>query len=132
MHPDSEKPLLDLMGRKYSLFRGIKLQYKRYRSPTDEWDHDHCHFCWAKFYEAAGPEFLHYGYATCEDYYWGLEYEWICDECFSKYRGLFAWRVIGDSPQRLRRLYETGKRVSPLPRTFRKPEGGCVPKPIRS
>lgn len=132
MHPDAEQPLLDLFGRGYSLLRGIKLQFKRYRAPSGEWDHDHCHFCGAKFFEPDDPEYLHYGYATCEDYYWGAEYEWICEECFRKYRELFAWRVIGDSPRRLRRLYETGKRLTPTVRTFRQPKGGCVPKPMRS
>lgn len=131
MHPDSEKTLLDLLGRKYSLFRGIKLQFKRYRAPSHEWDHDHCSFCWATFSELDYPQYLYYGYATCEDYYWGPEYEWICEKCFGKYREMFAWRIFGDSPQRVREKYESGKRVPPPPRTFRRPEGGCVAKPIR-
>lgn len=132
MHPDAEKKLLNLDGRGYSLFRGIKLRFKGYRAASDEWDHDHCRFCGAKFFEPDGPDYLHYGYATCEDYYWGAEYEWICEKCFDRYRNVMAWRVIGDAPKRVRRLYETGKRVPPPPRNFCRTEKAGEPQPTRS
>jgi hypothetical protein len=49
-----------------------------YVPPSDDWDHDHCEFCWAKFMPP-GPDTpsdaLHEGYVT-ED-----AQRWVCPVC---------------------------------------------------
>lgn len=44
--------------------RGVTLVRKNWGRPKPDWGHDHCAFCWAKFADADGPEFLHEGYTT--------------------------------------------------------------------
>ena len=84
------------------LLKGVKLEFKYYRAPSDEWDHDHCAGCGAKFAEFDGPDILHYGYATCEDYIYGVEYEWVCERCFTDFNPVMEWKVVGDSPEQVR------------------------------
>jgi hypothetical protein len=56
-------------------FRGATLIRKRYRAWSDEWDHDHCEYCAAKFMDpthsaedakfiSGNPEILTEGYAV--------------------------------------------------------------------
>jgi hypothetical protein len=65
----------------------VRRPYRRY---SNDWDHDHCVFCTAKFMEEDGPDVLHVGYCTLVDYYW------ICDTCFRDFEKRFAWRVQPD------------------------------------
>lgn len=88
------------------LFRGVKLQFKRYRIYRKGWEHDHCTRCGATFAEFDGPGILHYGYATCDDYIYGAEYEWICEKCFALIDPFMEWKVIGHSPERVRRRHK--------------------------
>ena len=69
----------------------VRRCYRRYPK-NPEWDHDHCSFCWAEFAEDDRPEVLHEGYATQDDYYW------ICVECFSDFKEMFAWTVTEVGP----------------------------------
>jgi hypothetical protein len=75
---------------------GIVLVKKRYRKYREDWDHDHCEFCWQKFSESPGD--LHVGYTT-ED-----EYRWICETCYQDFREQFRWTLKeehgkpGDNP----------------------------------
>jgi hypothetical protein len=57
--------------------------------PMDEtdWDHDHCEFCFAKFASIDGPDILHEGWTTVD------EYRWICDTCFQDFRDRFGWQI---------------------------------------
>jgi hypothetical protein len=71
--------------------RGLKLQRKAYRKWSDTWDHDHCAACWAKFAEFDGPDILHEGYATCDDYKHGAEYDWVCVQCFDDLKDEMDW-----------------------------------------
>ncbi len=49
-------------------------RYKRHWEQTrDNWDHDHCQFCWAEFAADDRPEILHDGYTDADEYWW------ICD-----------------------------------------------------
>ncbi|MCI0613976.1 hypothetical protein L0244_13400 [bacterium] len=68
--------------------KGVDLIWKRYRQPSDSWDHDHCSFCWAKFAEIDEPNSLREGYTTSDDYHW------ICQKCFEDFQDLFAWNVV--------------------------------------
>jgi len=65
---------------------GVRLRKKRYRKRSEDWEHDHCEFCWRKFSERPGD--LNEGYAT-ED-----EYRWICENCYEDFKEQFQWTVI--------------------------------------
>jgi hypothetical protein len=73
------------------LLRSERLRRKKYRAPSEEWDHDHCMACWAKFAESEGPEILNEGYATVADSQWGLDYHWVCLQCFADLHELMEW-----------------------------------------
>jgi hypothetical protein len=73
------------------LLRGLTLRRKPYRKWSERWDHDHCAACWARFAEVDSPEIQHEGYATCEDYKLGADYDWVCVGCFSELRDEMGW-----------------------------------------
>jgi hypothetical protein len=66
---------------------GVALYRKRWTQTRDNWDHDHCQFCWANFAADENPETLHEGYTD------GNEYWWICEPCFEDFRERFAWKL---------------------------------------
>jgi hypothetical protein len=61
------------------------VQFAVYVRPREDWDHDHCAFCWAKFLVAGAGEGLHEGYVTEDGYHW------ICGRCFEDFREEFGW-----------------------------------------
>jgi hypothetical protein len=71
--------------------KGLKLQFLPYTKRSESWDHDHCAACWGKFAEFEGPDILHEGYATCDDYPKGARYEWICQTCFDDLKDDMQW-----------------------------------------
>jgi hypothetical protein len=71
--------------------RGLRFRLKKYRRYSETWDHDHCAACMATFAEIDGPDIVHEGYATCEDYVHGPEYDWICPTCFTELREIMNW-----------------------------------------
>jgi hypothetical protein len=73
--------------------QGATLHWRRYRAPRPEWDHDHCEFCWATFFETPAPDALQAGYTTDD------EYRWICEVCFADFRDRFAWQVGTPKPE---------------------------------
>ncbi len=64
---------------------GVALSKRTWRRRCEEWDHDHCEFCFAKLSESEND--LHQGYAT-ED-----EQHWICEACYGDFRERFEWQV---------------------------------------
>jgi hypothetical protein len=68
---------------------GKTLYYIRYRNFSEEWDHEHCDFCWAKFSEYDGD--LHEGYCTEPENARGAC--WICPECYNDFKERFKWRL---------------------------------------
>ena len=62
-------------------------KWKKWSQTRENWDHDHCEFCGAKFMNANGPNILHEGYATPDDYYW------ICSNCFNDFKQLYNWQM---------------------------------------
>jgi len=71
---------------------GAKLVWTAYKSPTPEWDHDHCVGCWQKFAEVGDPpDVIYAGYRTEDD-------DWVCPECFSDLGEQLHWTVSGDAP----------------------------------
>ena len=60
--------------------------------PHGNWDHEHCEFCWKKFYtKIISDHCALQGYVTyCAE--WEREV-WVCEECFADFRELFGWKV---------------------------------------
>jgi hypothetical protein len=73
------------------LKQGLQFQRKPYKPRSETWTHDHCAGCWATLAEYDGPNFQHEGYATCEDYEHGADYDWLCVSCFSDLREEMGW-----------------------------------------
>jgi hypothetical protein len=68
--------------------KGVKLIRESYSAPNDQWDHDHCEFCWTKFMEQGYSGTLSSGYTT-ED-----RRHWICESCYEDFKDLFEWSVL--------------------------------------
>ena len=68
--------------------KGVTLYFKKYTKYRDNWDHDHCEFCRAKFSIEDHPGGLDEGYATKDNYYW------ICRRCFGDFKGIFRWKIV--------------------------------------
>ena len=66
---------------------GSVFKWKSYTKYRDDWDHDHCEFCGAKFMEPSNPDSLHEGYST-ED-----NYRWVCKTCFDDFKEMFGLKV---------------------------------------
>lgn len=64
---------------------GVSLSLQNYKKYRDDWEHDHCEFCGARFSEQPGD--LNVGYAT-SDYY-----RWVCEDCFEDFKCRFEWKV---------------------------------------
>jgi hypothetical protein len=79
-----------LVGQEKYLY-GATLRWKRYTPPSEEWDHDHCVFCWAKFMDVDRPNILREGYATEDNCYW------ICEQCFGDFKEMFQWRLADNT-----------------------------------
>ena len=74
--------------------RDVKFKRAVYTEYRVGWDHDHCVGCWAKFAEQDGPEILHEGYTTTDEYPKGAKYEWVCPDCFSDFKTDMNWIEI--------------------------------------
>ena len=48
----------------------------------ENWDHEHCEFCWEKF--LSGTE----GFCTEDEKYW------ICETCFRDFKDAFGWTLV--------------------------------------
>lgn len=75
---------------------GLRLKLQSYQRWSDAWDHDHCAACFTKFAERDGPDILHEGYATCDDYPKGARYDWVCIACFDDLREAMGWTAVTD------------------------------------
>jgi hypothetical protein len=79
---------------------GALLKFQRYVRWNDNWDHDHCAACWAKFAEGDDADILHEGYATCDDYVHGARYDWVCRVCFDELKEDLRWtEAEPDNPE---------------------------------
>jgi hypothetical protein len=76
---------------------GATLTYGRFRQTTEDDDHAHCEFCWAKFMD---PEYRTVrGYETPSDvltegYHSEDGFGWICSRCFEDFREMFDLTVV--------------------------------------
>jgi hypothetical protein len=69
----------------------LRFRRKHYTRRSEAWDHEHCTACYAKFAEVDEPDIQHEGYATCEDWKHGPDYDWICLSCFADLRDAMGW-----------------------------------------
>ena len=69
--------------------KNIPLYFIPFRPLSDKWDHEHCIFCWAKFY--MHPECLQEGYCTSPEN--TRDAHWICPECYADFKDRFGWTV---------------------------------------
>jgi hypothetical protein len=82
---------------------GIVLTYGRFRQTTEDDDHKHCEFCWAKFLD---PEYRAVrSYDTPQDVltegYHTLDgYRWICSRCYEDFREMFGWKTVEEHGRR--------------------------------
>jgi len=53
-----------------------------YSAYSQEWEHDHCEFCFETF---SNNDQI--GYCTEDKYYW------ICEKCFGDFKDMFNWSV---------------------------------------
>jgi hypothetical protein len=67
--------------------RGAVLHFRKYTRFREDWDHDHCEGCWAKFMESGSPEILSEGYVTDDNY------RWICPQCFQDLKVQMGWKL---------------------------------------
>jgi len=83
--------------------RDAELQWKTYRKWSDQWDHDHCVFCWAKFVEPSAyawylenrsaANVYTEGYTTTQAHESGAGYYWVCQPCFDDFREYVSLRI---------------------------------------
>ena len=76
--------------------QGARLRRKSWSAPRPGWDHDHCSVCTAKIWDKADickGEFTE-GYATGEDFKLGVDYEWVCIECFRDFKERMGWQDV--------------------------------------
>jgi hypothetical protein len=90
--PDiSEDPRLSEQEDYFEGLMGVTLHKRTYFLWQQDWDHDHCEFCSARFVvsgdKTASPEALTAGWTTDD------EYQWICDGCFRDFHEHFGWTI---------------------------------------
>jgi hypothetical protein len=78
--------------------KGLRLQFRPYTRWSERWDHDHCAACFVTFAESDGPDILHEGYATCDDYPRGACYDWVCQTCFNDLSEDMGWSSTEPTP----------------------------------
>lgn len=80
-------------------FRNIPLYYIPFQPLSERWDHEHCAFCWDKFY--LHPECLQEGYCTRPQN--APDADWICPECYEDFKEMFGWTLKkgGEDMERL-------------------------------
>jgi hypothetical protein len=82
--PETDHELLERLA----YLRGAVWSWVTWSSPSEQWDHDHCVVCWARF----GGAWLAEGYAAAGPA-GQPEYHWLCSSCFRDRRDLFDWTV---------------------------------------
>ncbi len=63
------------------------LYYIPFKPFSEQWDHEHCDFCWATF--SLGTDDLKEGYCTKPQN--ERRAVWICSECYEDFKEMFNW-----------------------------------------
>lgn len=70
----------------------LKLVEFRKREGREDWDHEHCEFCWQKIVERA--DVVKYdAEVICEAYCDEVGCRWICPTCFRDFQERFDWQL---------------------------------------
>jgi hypothetical protein len=73
---------------------GVTLYWRTFTKLRDDWDHEHCEFCFAKFVES------HESFATASTLSEGFVipdgYKWVCSTCFEDFKEHFSW-IVSDN-----------------------------------
>ena len=69
--------------------KNIPLYHIPFRPLSQQWDHEHCVFCWDKFAPLEGC--LQEGYCTSPKN--ERSAFWICPECYGDFKELFGWTL---------------------------------------
>ena len=67
--------------------KGLSWSWKAYKAYRDNWDHDHCELCMAKFTEGSENN----ANDLAEGYSANNNYRWICEGCFNDFKDLYRW-----------------------------------------
>jgi len=65
--------------------KGKPFCFRKYTRYSEDWDHDHCEVCWAKFMEFGSCDTHAEGYCT-ED-----SRHWVCAPCFADLKNDMGW-----------------------------------------
>ena len=66
-----------------------ELYYIAFNKLSEQWDHEHCEFCWTRFSDFEGD--LHEGYCTQPSN--TEKAHWICPECYNDFKERFRWKI---------------------------------------
>ena len=70
-------------------YKNIPVYHIPFKPLSEQWDHEHCIFCWDKFY--LHPECLQEGYCTRAENC--READWICPTCYEDFKDIFGWQL---------------------------------------
>ena len=83
------------------LFSGYVFHFATFDEQRFGDDHYHCHGCWKTITE---PKYKgeHEGYVTIHKVQYAgfpvsMQYSWVCNECFLRYRETYRWQVSPES-----------------------------------
>ncbi len=75
--------------------KNILLYHIPFRPLSEQWDHEHCVFCWEKFARLDGC--LQEGYCTSPQN--NRSAFWICPACYEDFKAMFGWTVREQVPE---------------------------------
>jgi hypothetical protein len=67
--------------------KGELLYRRKYTRRSEQWDHDHCEACTAKFMESGTHRNAYRGLATADNY------RWVCVDCFRDLKDKMGWTL---------------------------------------
>jgi hypothetical protein len=74
------------LGKHVLSLKGATVMWAEVPAPDEDWDHDHCAFCWDKFMQGC-DDTLTEGYVTTDGQHW------ICKPCFEDFKQEFEFKV---------------------------------------
>ena len=76
-------------------FNMMKIEVKHvaeFKKFSDDWNHEHCEFCFAKFMEKGNENTIQEGYCSLDNQ------NWICPTCYEDFKERFKWTLV-EHPQ---------------------------------
>lgn len=69
--------------------KGKILKKKKYIKPRQDWDHEHCEFCWQKIAEEKDQIKNSIDGAYCDE----STDRWVCPVCYEDFKNDFCWKI---------------------------------------